>query len=49
MGIMSTLTYYLRILENTGEFIDNYANLLQTDEAVKFEHKQKWNELVSSL
>lgn len=48
-GIMPTLKYYLRLLENTSSFIENYVNLLANDESVKFEHKQTWNELVSQI
>jgi DNA (cytosine-5)-methyltransferase 1 len=48
-GIMPTLKYYLRLLDNTYEFIDNYVNLLEADNALKFEHKEKWNKLISEM
>lgn len=48
-GIMPTLKYYLRLLENTFEFIDNYVNLLEADNALKFEHKERWNKLISEM
>lgn len=48
-GIMHSLKYYLRLLENTFEFIDNYVNLLEIDTALKFEHKEKWNQIISEL
>jgi DNA (cytosine-5)-methyltransferase 1 len=48
-GIMPTLKYYLRLLTNTFEFIDNYVNLLEADKALKFEHKERWNKLISEM
>lgn len=48
-GIMPSLKYYLRLLNNTFEFIDNYVNLLETDTALKFEHKENWNKIISEL
>lgn len=48
-GIMPTLKYYLRLLSNTFEFIDNYVNLLENDKALKFEHKERWNKIISEM
>jgi DNA (cytosine-5)-methyltransferase 1 len=48
-GIMPTLKYYLRLLDNTFEFIDNYVNLLEADNALKFEHKERWNKIISEM
>ncbi len=48
-GIMPTLKYYLRLLNNTFEFIDNYVNHLEADNALKFEHKERWNKLISEM
>ncbi len=48
-GVLPTIKYHLRLLENTVTFIDYYLQLLQIDKAIKFEHKQKWNELVSQI
>ena len=48
-GIMDSLKYYLRLLENPYEFIENYVKLVETDNALKFEHKEKWNKLISEL
>jgi len=48
-GIMPSLKYYLRLLDNTFEFIDKYVNLLENDAALKFEHKEKWNKIISEL
>ena len=48
-GIMPSLKYYLRLLDNTFEFIDKYVNLLENDTALKFEHKDRWNKIISEL
>lgn len=48
-GIMPTLKYYLRLLTNTFEFIENYVNLLEIDTSLKYEHKEKWNKLISEM
>jgi DNA (cytosine-5)-methyltransferase 1 len=48
-GIMPSLKYYLRLLDNSFEFIECYVNLLEGDAALKFEHKAKWNLLISDL
>jgi len=46
-GIYPSLKYYLRFLNNTYDFIDSYVENLKQDTAIKFEHKMKWNEIVS--
>lgn len=46
-GIYPSLKYYLRFLHNTYDFIDNYVESLKTDKTIKYEHKLKWNEIVS--
>lgn len=48
-GIMETLKYYLRLLSNSYEFVENYVNLLEDDKALKFEHKDKWNKLIGDM
>ena len=48
-GIMPSLKYYLRLLDNTFDFINNYAILLEDDTALKYEHKEKWNKLIGEL
>ena len=35
-GIMPTLKYYLRLLDDTFEFIEHYVKLLEDDKALKF-------------
>ena len=48
-GIMPSLKYYLRLLDNTFEFIDKYVNLLENDTALKYEHKEMWNNIIRDL
>lgn len=48
-GIMPSLKYYLRLLQNSYEFINNYTTLLETDTALKFEHKAHWNTIISEM
>jgi len=45
-GVYDTLRYYLRLLSDTAEFIERYVDLLKADEAVKFQHKTMWNDVV---
>lgn len=46
-GVYSTLKYYLRLLNNPADFIDNYVELMKHDDTVKFQHKTVWNDLIS--
>ena len=48
-GIMPTIKYYLRLLDRTSEFIENYVNLIEADKSLKFEHKERWNKLISEM
>lgn len=47
-GILPTIKYYLRLLDNPKLFIENYAKLLAEDTSIKFEHKQMWNTLIAN-
>jgi len=42
-----SVEYYLRLLDNPSDFVDEYVTGLEEDKALKFEHKKRWNELVS--
>ena len=46
-GVYTTLKYYLRLMNDPAEFIDRYVELMKHDETIKFQHKTKWNDLVS--
>lgn len=48
-GVYSTLKYYLRLLNDPAEFIDNYVELLKIDENIKYPHQIQWNEIISTL
>ena len=48
-GLTNSLKYYLRLLSDTSEFIENYVNLIETDTALKFEHKTEWNNIISKM
>lgn len=48
-GLIHTLKYYFRLIENLDEFLNIYSDLIQKDEELKIEHKIKWNEIVGEL
>jgi DNA (cytosine-5)-methyltransferase 1 len=48
-GVQPTIEYYLRLLSDPSDFIENYATLLENDHAIKFEHREKWNEIAGTL
>lgn len=48
-GLIPSLKYYLRLLSDTSEFIENYVNLIEIDTALKFEHKKEWNNIISHM
>lgn len=45
-GVEPTLKYYLRLLENPDTFVITYAELLESDPDIKFEHREAWNKIV---
>lgn len=48
-GVLPSIKYYLRLIENLDEFIENYSHLIEIDTELKREHKIKWNEILSLL
>jgi DNA (cytosine-5)-methyltransferase 1 len=48
-GLIPSLKYYLRLLSDTSEFIENYVNLIEIDTALKYEHKKEWNNIISQM
>jgi len=48
-GLIHSLKYYLRLLSETSEFIENYVNLIEVDSALKYEHKKQWNIIISQI
>ena len=48
-GVFETIRYYLRLLPNTTEFLNNYADILEADEDVGYEHRIAWNERCAAI
>lgn len=48
-GIMPSLKYYLRLIDNLNAFVENYTALLVADKSILFEHRATWNKLVAEL
>jgi DNA (cytosine-5)-methyltransferase 1 len=46
-GVMPSLKYYLRLLKDPNKFVERYVENLREDEAIKFQHKETWNKIVS--
>ena len=45
-GVDQTLAYYLRLVNNTKEFINEYVTRIETDTAINFQLKESWNQIV---
>jgi DNA (cytosine-5)-methyltransferase 1 len=45
-GVMDTLKYYLRLIKSPDDFVQRYITLVEKEQAIKFEHKQRWNDIV---
>lgn len=45
-GVVESVKYYLRMLESVEGFVKNYVELLETDEAVVYEHREMWNRII---
>jgi len=48
-GIIPTLKYYLRLVSDPSQFIEEYSRLIQRDTEIKTIHKHMWNELLGEL
>ncbi|WP_306148133.1 MULTISPECIES: hypothetical protein [unclassified Roseibium] len=48
-GVFETIKYYLRLLPNTTEFLNYYAEILEKDEDVGYEHRIAWNECCAAI
>lgn len=46
-GIFPTLKYYLRLISNTDDFINNYIELLESDPEINYQQKIAWNNIVN--
>ena len=47
-GVDPTLRYYLRLLNETSRFIDEYVSNLEKDQSVTYHLKQEWNKIVAA-
>ena len=47
-GLIPTIKYYLRLIENLDDFIKNYSNAVAVDSELQKVHKQKWAELMEA-
>ena len=45
-GIINSIKYYLRLIENPEEFLKNYTNSVIADSELKIEHKKIWKQLI---
>ncbi|MYE06666.1 MAG: hypothetical protein F4Y04_05500 [Chloroflexi bacterium] len=43
-GVVETIAYYLRLLPDTSSFLANYAEIVETDEDLGYEHRIGWND-----
>ncbi len=48
-GLIPSIRYYLRLVENLAEFVEYYSHLVEIDCELQKAHKEKWNELLSEL
>lgn len=48
-GIMPTIKYYLRLLDNTDLFVENYIKNLNNDTEINYEHKIAWNKVFGDI
>jgi DNA (cytosine-5)-methyltransferase 1 len=48
-GIIPTINYYLRLIEEPVLFVENYGSLVESDTEIKPIHKQKWNQIIEKV
>lgn len=44
-GVIDTIIYYLRLVDNPELYLKNLSKLIETDEELEFEHRATWNKL----
>lgn len=47
-GVIPTLKYYLRLLDNTDNFIETYMKNIQNNNEINSEHKLAWNAILNN-
>lgn len=45
-GVIPTMRYYLRLVQNPADIFPHYTSLLKVEPAISHEHRVKWNEIV---
>jgi len=45
-GILPTIKYYLRLVNNTEKFLTKYSKLIEDDKELKRVHKTEWNQII---
>lgn len=45
-GLIPTIKYYLRLIENLTKFVNTYSKAVEIDTELQKVHKEKWNELI---
>lgn len=48
-GVMPTLRYYLRLLDDPSEVFPAYVELLHSDKAIAHEHRTAWNDIIKEI
>lgn len=48
-GILPTLKYYLRLVDNTEQFLNLYGKLIENDKELKRIHKTTWNKITQEI
>jgi DNA (cytosine-5)-methyltransferase 1 len=48
-GVLDTLKYYMRLIDNLEEFYTLYSSLISNDTELKTVHKKVWNKLTKEL
>ncbi len=46
-GLIPTIKYYLRLIENTDIFVERYLKNLADNTEVNYEHKITWNQIIN--
>jgi DNA (cytosine-5)-methyltransferase 1 len=47
-GLIPTIKYYLRLISDTDDFLQNYTDNIINDPAIKIDHKRHWKNLVEN-
>lgn len=48
-GVMPTIRYYLRLLEDPSAIFPAYVELLKSDKSIAHEHRTAWNEVIMGI